>query len=277
MSVVITKRDGTSANFDSPILVHSLLRAGASQKAATEIAKKVEATIKEGDATGEIYSKAFKYLAGIEKRPAIKYSLRRALFSLGPTGFPFEKFIAEIFTRKGYRCRTNLYLRGRCIEHEIDVLAQKDENIIMEIKFHNVEMSRSDLKTVLYVKSRFDDLVDSENAIVGNYPNHKIDRGILVTNTKFTTNAIQYAKCAGMELLGWGYPYDNSLRMMIEETSTHPITCLPSINKTTQKKFFAKGIITCRSLVDMKNFDDLDINRQTIKQLLEEASLLCTP
>ena len=47
--------------------------------------------------TGEIYTHAFSSLRRHEKPVALKYSIRKAVTELGPSGFPFEKFISELF------------------------------------------------------------------------------------------------------------------------------------------------------------------------------------
>ena len=158
MKKKIVKRSGSVVDFDPSVFERSLRRAGASRELASEIVTCIEHDIKDGDPTSEIYKRAFEELHTRAQHVAMRYSLKRALFNLGPTGFPFEKFVAELFRRRGYTTKTNLHLRGRCISHEVDVLAISDKRIAMEVKFHNDMHIRSDVKAVLYVKSRFDDL-----------------------------------------------------------------------------------------------------------------------
>ena len=261
-------------DFDRSILERSLTRSGAPPELARHLSENIEREITDGDRTDEIYRKAFKLLNENAKPAAMRYSLKKALFNFGPTGFPFEKFIAELFRRKGYTTTTNVQLQGSCISHEVDVMAVSRERIAMEVKFHNSMHIRSDVKAILYVKARFDDLTGQSGGWNPLKRGGVVDRCILVTNTKFTRNALTYAKCAGVTLLGWGYPYRENLQTLIKELDAHPITCLPSISTTTAKDLFSKGIVTCRGLVERE-----DILKQLPKaqEIIKEAELLCTP
>ena len=270
----MVKRNGVVVDFDRSILERSLVRAGAAPEFAKKLSEKIEVEITDGDRTDEIYRKAFTLLNESAKPVALRYSLKKALFNFGPTGFPFEKFVAELFRRKGYTTTTNVQLQGKCISHEVDVMAIGKERVAMEVKFHNSMHIRSDVKAILYVKARFDDLIGKTNGWTILQRGGVVDRCILVTNTKFTRNAIAYAKCAGVTLLGWGYPYGNNLEMLIKELDAHPITCLPSISTATAKELFAKGIVTCRGLMEQE-----EVLRQLPKaqEITNEAELLCTP
>lgn len=268
----VVKRSGAVVPFERDILERSLRRAGASREVAKRIAADVEDQISGGDSTTVIYSKAFAMLHDRARDAASRYSLKRALFDLGPTGFPFEKFVAELFRRSGYAATTNAHLRGACISHEVDVLTTSPERIAMEVKFHNDMRIRSDVKAVLYVKARFDDLTGRTGKILP-IRRGAADRCIFVTNTKFTRNAIEYADCAGVDLLGWGYPYRNNLQTYIRRTNSHPITCLSSLSKATVRELFSAGIVTCRGLLErdrvLRGLPDVD-------SVLAEAEMLCS-
>ncbi len=269
MTKNIVKRSGALVTFDRSILERSLRRAGAPGSLAKHISTEVEKDMKDGDTTGEVYRKAFEMLSGNARHVAMRYSLKKALFSLGPTGFPFEKFVAELFRRKGYVVATNVHLKGHCVSHEVDVLATEPERIAMEVKFHNDMHTRSDVKAVLYIKARFDDLTGT-----GFFKKGVVDRCILVTNTKFTKNAIAYANCSGVSLLGWGYPFRSNLQTYIEEVDAHPVTCLPSVTVSLAKNLFAEGIITCRGLLENQAVLEALPNAD---QIITEAELLCVP
>ena len=45
---------------------------------------------------------------------------------LGPTGYPFEDFIAKLLQADGYETKVRQILKGECITHEIDVIAEKN-------------------------------------------------------------------------------------------------------------------------------------------------------
>ena len=268
----VLKRSGTLVEFERDILEQSLRRAGASVEMARSIAAETEGHIKDGDSTAQIYKNAFEMLYSKARKVAMRYSLKKALFSFGPTGFPFEKFVAEIFRRKGYTATNNVHLRGSCISHEIDVLATGPERIAMEVKFHNDMRIRSDVKAVLYIKARFDDLTGRTHGR-SFFKKGVVDKCILVTNTKFTKNAIAYANCAGVRLLGWGYPYSENLQTYIEDVNAHPVTCLPSLSTSAMRELFSMDIVTCRGLLE---------NERVLKKLpnadalIAEAEMLCT-
>ena len=268
----VIKRTGTVVSFDEKILEQSLRRAGASNMTARRIANEIENTITDGDTTDEIYRRAFSMLSEESKNVAMRYSLKKALFGFGPTGFPFEKFIAELFRRKGYATTNNVHLQGSCIGHEVDVLTTDPERIAMEVKFHNDMRIRSDVKSVLYVKARFDDLTGRTHRTF--IPTRgAVERCILVTNTKFTKSAIKYANCAGVQLLGWGYPYRENLQTYIKQTDAHPVTCLPSVTASVGKNLFAKGIVTCRGLLEQKS---VVRSFQNSDNLIAEAGMVCS-
>lgn len=272
----VIKRNGVVVDFDRTILERSLSRAGAPRDLAHSIGHSIESSVKDGDTTSVIYKRAFEMLYEQARHIAMRYSLKKALFGFGPTGFPFEKFIAEIYRRKGYATQTNVHLRGSCISHEVDVLAIKSERVGMEVKFHNDMHIRSDVKAVLYAKARFDDLIGRSKFPISLRRNVKgaVDRCILVTNTKFTKNALSYAKCAGVTLLGWGYPFRSNLQTYIQEVDAHPVTCLPSLSASLARNLFSEGVVTCKGLLEREDLLRALPNTDTI---VSEAEMLCTP
>ena len=270
----VVKRNGVVVDFDKKILERSLLRSGADRDLAHEIAVDIEKLIRDGDSTSMVYKKAFEMLYERARPVAMRYSLKKALFSLGPTGFPFEKFIAELFQRKGYAAQTNVHLRGGCIAHEVDVLAIGSERIAMEVKFHNDMHIRSDVKSVLYVKARFDDLLGKTTSAFSFRKKGSVDKCVLVTNTKFTKNALAYAKCAGVSLLGWGYPFRDNLQSFIQEVDAHPVTCIPSLSPSHMRTLFVEGVVTCRGLLER---DDLLRSLPNTDTIVSEAKMLCRP
>ena len=138
-NILITKANGDKEAFDQAKLHMSLLRSGAPEKVVNEILTSIEAEISDGMTTHQIYKNAFDLLHKNEhKSVAIKYSIKRAIMELGPTGFAFEDFVAEIFRQKGFQAETGKIVRGFCVEHEIDVVAWNEQKLIMvEAKFHN--------------------------------------------------------------------------------------------------------------------------------------------
>ena len=157
--VSIIKASGEVMPFYSERLKRSLLKAGASEAQADTIVLQVQEKLYNGILTKEIYQQAFQLLKDSSRPVAAKYKLRRAIMELGPSGFPFEKYVAEIFRRKGYSVQTGKIVQGHCVKHEVDVIAEKENRYLMiECKFHNQTGIACDVKIPLYINSRFKDL-----------------------------------------------------------------------------------------------------------------------
>ena len=266
----IKKSSGILEPFNREKLVDSLQKAGASMFVADDVAKEIEKKLKQGMPTRMIYSQAFKLLRKKESRPAIRYSLRRSIADLGPTGFPFENFVGEIFKAKGFTVANDVMVNGKCIEHEIDVVAYDDDQLVMtEVKFHNQLMLKSDVKVALYIKARFDDLKDIEFNIGGK--KRVMTQGLLITNTKFTENAIKFGACSGVNMIGWNYPAKGNLHDLIEETGLHPLTCLVTLSLTEKKTLFEKGFVTCKSLREKSGIlKEIQVPENRINKILDE-------
>lgn len=243
---VIVKGDGEREEFDVRKLARSLEHAGADQAGAESIAQVIAAEVEDGMTTSEIYRKAFTLLHKQERTAAARYSMRRAILDLGPTGFPFEKFIAALMKEKGYETTHNVMVKGRCAEHEVDVVMRNERHTIgAELKFHNTPGFKTDLKIALYVRARYWDI---QWGAEDRHEESGIDEGWLITNTKFTTNAIQYAECAGIRLLGWNYPHGAGLSDLIKETGVYPVTVLTSLSGADKMRLLANGVTLCRMI-----------------------------
>lgn len=270
---LIIKSTGEKELFDVRKLKASLSRAGASENSVGLIADHIQKEVRDGMSTGEIYAHAFSLLRRYEKPVALKYSVRRAVMELGPSGFPFEKFIAELFKARGFKAETNLLARGHCVEHEIDVMAWTDlKLIIAEAKFHNAIGLKSDLKVALYVKSRFDDL--KETLFSANGKKRTFDEAYLITNTKFTSHAIDYAKCSGLALIGWNYPSSGNLHNMIEDFNLHPITALTALSGLEKRNLLSQGIVLSKQLSDRSILKNAGIKDAKIDHVLQEIKEL---
>jgi len=272
--VTIKKANGEKQLFDVTKLIGSLADAGASVTVAQEIAQHIERELHDGMSTHEIYSHAFNLLRKHARPIAATYSIRRAVQELGPDGFPFERFIAEIWKSKGYETLTDQVVRGGCVEHEMDVVAWNADKLVMiEAKFHNEQGMRSDIKTALYVKARFDDLKESTFAY-GNVERH-LDEGWLVTNTKFTETAIRYGECQKLNMIGWNYPKKGSLQDLIEEAGFHPLTVLSTLSKPERFILLHHGLVLVRHVLDRRvELEGFGIAREKIPRILEEAEEL---
>ena len=95
---------------------------------------------------------------------------------------------------------------------------------------------------------------------------------LLVTNTKFTDNAIKYAECSGLDLISWDYPQKGNLHSLAYETDTYPITILESLSSGEKIQLILDNIITCDDLISserLKNF-----NKEKIQSIKDEVEMI---
>lgn len=269
--ILITKADGDQERFSPEKLEHSLALAGASSTMRAKILSRIIHELRPGMMTEEIYRHAFSLLREHETTPvAARYSIKRAVFALGPSGFPFEQFLAEVLRSQGYQVRTGVNLNGRCAPHEVDVLAEKDHRRIgIEAKFHNDPGGKTDVKDALYVHARYEDLKNAPEK------SSRVDEGWLVTNTRFTRNAIRYAQCSNLKLLGWEYPRDRGLFAMIEAGRVHPLTALTTLSDGEKRRLLDKRIVLCKHIQTPHLLQEYGVKPARIPQVLEEARQLC--
>ncbi|MEI6843384.1 MAG: ATP cone domain-containing protein [bacterium] len=274
--IYIIKFDGTKEQFDVAKLEHSLRHAGANSKIIESILSTITDTLTDGMTTRDIYNKAFELLHSDDRPVAIRYSLKRAIMELGPSGFPFEDYVAEILKTKGFETLTGQIVKGQYVEHEIDVVAWNPEKLIMvEAKFHNQLGVKSDLKIALYVKERFDDL--STQTFDYGKKGRQLDEGWLVTNTKFTSTAIEYGSHQGNRLvmIGWNYPTHGNLHDMILETKLHPLTCLTTLDGHAKKELLNAGIVLCKTILENPDIlETVGVRGEEAQKVREEIELL---
>lgn len=277
--VYVIKGNGEQEVFKTTKLEGSLKRAGVTKKLRDNIIAHIESELEDGMTTSEIYRHAFDMLKMQADKPtAARYSLKRAMMELGPSGFPFEHFVSRIFEAQGYRTKTGVLLQGKCAEHEIDVVARKDDEIVIcEAKFHNTPGFKSDLKVALYVESRFRDLAASN--VGGRAGENTKVRFMLITNTKFTRNAREFAACnGGFEVVSWSYPYEHNLETMIEQTGLHPLTCLTTLTTKEKQQLMKEGHVLCRSVKgNGELLRRVGVTGQKATDVLHEAEKLCVP
>lgn len=274
MEFYITKNSGEQELFSLEKFRRSLERAGGSTKVINLIAEKIKG-LPELRTTAQIYRYALKELEKTDKGLAGRYNLKKALSELGPAGFPFEQFIARLFEKDGYQTTTGQIITGSCVNHEIDVVAVKDNrHYIIECKFHNTNNLKTNIKVVLYVKARFDDIKELwDREPKHDHPFHEV---WVVTNTKFTSQAIQYAQCRQMNLLGWSYPAHENLAQLIDRYGLHPITALSTLSHKDKKEFIQAGFVLCKDARQNQHIlKRMGYSESKIKQLIAESESVC--
>jgi len=125
------------------------------------------------------------------------------------------------------------------------------------------------------VKSRFDDIFACDE-VARSCP---VNRGLLVTNTKFTSEAIAYAECAGVELLGWMYPAHDNLFTRMSHAKVYPITAVTGLSHAEKRLLVEHGVIAVDELVkDRRLLDPLHLGSERVGELLAEIEgLLSLP
>lgn len=278
LGIQVLKSNGVLELFDEQKLIHSLQKSGASDEEIESTVTTVKSKLKPGISTGELYALAYKTLNNQKKNSpsAIRYALKKSVMNLGPTGFPFERFIARIFQELGYTCEIGVMVQGKCIEHEIDIFAYNEtEAICIEAKFHNEPHLKSDTKVALYVKARFDDLVGQ--TIHMHQKEHTIHKGMLITNTTFTDTAHNYARCVGtFELLSWTKPREKNLLHFIETLNLYPVTVVPELTKKEIDFLINQDVLTCFDLKKNPNIlDQVHIKPKRKEIIIKTLNSIC--
>ena len=268
----VTKYSGEQEVYDEDKLKRSLSRAGAESQVINKIADSLRNELYDGISTKKIYREAYRQLKNHSDRSGGRYKLKNSIMELGPTGFPFENFVAELLSQLGYRTQTGITVQGRCATHEIDVIAEKEDVVYMiECKFHNSKGKKSDIKVPLYIKSRFDD-VKEEWRTDPDFK-HKEHHGWVITNTRFTSDAQQYGTCAGLDMLSWDYPEAGSLRDLIDRAGLHPVTSIPSLSKKDKSRLLELDVVLCKDLHDNKKvLHEAGVKPGKINKIIKEAT-----
>jgi len=272
----IINSSGEKEPFSSRKLYRALRRIAVSRKAAEEISRAVEKEVYPGMKTAEIFDLAEKMLVGEDPGLALRFNLKKAMRDLGPTGFPFEKFVKEIFQELGYEVAINQIIPGACLSgYEIDFVARK-ENIIYvgECKYRRFSGEVVHLQDALANAARFADILS------GDY--FRDDKGcdiksILVTNAKFTTQAVAYSQCQQIDLLGWKHPKDGGLESLIESHGLYPITIIPSLTGHLKEVLAGQRIILARDVlkIDPVKFSNrFKVSQGQVGALVSEARQL---
>jgi len=244
--VFVTKFDGRKQPFDRNKVINTCLRMRATKEQAETVASRIESSIYDGIQTKKILQMVFSYLQ--EFRPEIKHrvDLREAISRLRPKP-DFEIFVALLLREYEYSVVGSQLIAGSCVTHEIDAVAIRDSEVIMvEVKHHFQHHTYTGVDIFLEAQATLEDLRDgfTENK-------HKLNfsKALIVCNTKFSDHALQYARCKGIEFIGWKAPPEFGLEKMIEEKKFYPITLIKSLDPKTEERLADNGILTLKQLL----------------------------
>ena len=267
----VRKNNNEIVDFDISKLKSALMRTGATEENIDKIVSEIEPQLFDGITTKKIYRLAFKVLRKKSKKLSAHYSLKNAILEFGPTGYPFEIFVSRLLKIQGYEVEVGQIIQGKCVTHELDVVAiNNDTKMYVECKFHQRKGHKNDVKIPLYINSRFHDIKDKLSSLPEN-KDYKF-KGMIVTNTRFSGDAIDYANCAGLQLVSWDYPIGNSLRDWIDQADFHPVTSLSSANKDAKQKMLNNGIVICKDIIEnLDKINTIGINEKLSKKIIKEA------
>ena len=281
----VVKASGKMEKFNERKLRRTIMRAGADRKLADKVVREVKRRSKDGITTKQILELALRILDREMPHIAAKYDLKGSIMRLGPAGYAFEKYFAAILKESGYLTRQGRMVQGSCVGHEIDVTAIKEmrteafvkklKTFMIELKFHHSPGIYTGLKEALYTYARYLDLQDGWKKGTC----EKFEQAWLVCNTKFSKDAIQYANCKNIRLIGWAYPTGDSLETMIDKKNLYPVTALRGLDSKTLKALIGNNIILCKDLMKMK-IDALHkktgLSKVKLQQLIKKSTDLCS-
>ena len=159
-NTVIRKASGEIEPYDEAKLMQSLRRAGAEERLVEEVAADLRDWLFDGVSTRKMYARAFSLLRRKNRMSALRYRLKKSIFELGPTGYPFERLVGEILKKQGYETEVGRIIAGHCVDHEMDVIATKgNEQVFVECKFAMDQGKSVSIQVPLYMRSRVDDIV----------------------------------------------------------------------------------------------------------------------
>ncbi|MBP6884361.1 MAG: restriction endonuclease [Candidatus Pacebacteria bacterium] len=269
----ILKTDGTKEPFSPAKFCLSLRKSGAPRDVADSVCRSVQNKITPNDSTNTIFRKALKYLVKENMEVAARYSLSRGLAALGPAGFIFEQYFETVLQSYGFKTKRDVILAGKCVPHEIDVIASVGtKRFLVEAKYHNDMGIKTHVDVIMYADARLLDVVRNESE--NNQKKYEYAMWV-VTNTKFTDAAIRYAKCRGIRLTGWNYPRGASLEDIIADKKLYPVTVLPSIPKSLLPTLASRNIILAQDLLTYEANDlvrNFGISKVLAEQIAKEVS-----
>ncbi|MCL5128261.1 ATP cone domain-containing protein [Algibacter sp. L4_22] len=274
-TIDIIKSSGEKVKFSIEKLRTSLRRIGADEQTVNQTINRVRDELYQGISTKEIYNRAFALLKKKDSHLASKYKLKKAIYELGPTGFPFERFISAILEYSGYKTEVGTILQGLCVTHEIDIIAHKNnESTVVECKFHNEEGLNCNVKIPLYINSRYNDVRANWDANSKNKT--ELTNGWVVTNTRFTEDAIKYGNCVNLYLLSWDYPKNEGLKDRIDRLGLYPITVSTLLTNREKQFLLSRDVVLCRELIgDAFYLDHLGISEIRKEKIMKEIKMLC--
>lgn len=269
--ITVIKRDGERVPFDDARVLRSMERSGVPKELHDRVLQHIKERVQKDNTitTDEMFYHIREFLVGRDKKSALRFNLRQGIFELGPTGFPFEQYLAKIFRDQGYKTEVDVTMQGECVSHEVDIVLEKDgKREIIEVKFHNQTFGKTDVQVLLYTYARFLD-VSRRNHIDGVW---------VATNTKLTTDAITYGLCKGVKTLAWNYPEDQNLQDFVERPKMYPVTIMTDITNEEKRRLIDNDLVLVHDLIKIPVQEFTEkylIDKNRAEQIKRDAELIC--
>jgi len=206
-------------------------------------------------------------------KPTIRhlFDLRKGLSLMGSTP-EFENFVQILLAHNGFEVTPNRLVTGKCVKHEVDAIARKDSTTyFVEAKHHVNYHTPTGLDESRIARAVLEDA--TEGFELGK-SSLKIDRAMIVTNTRYSEHARRYGKCRNILQIGWSSPANLSLQNMIEEKNLYPLSCLRGLKSETKTKLVNSGIVLMKQLFEEKPSTlarKTGVQKETLKQIIEKA------
>ena len=273
-NILITKSSGKEQVFSNEKLIRSLRNAGAEDTTINQIVSNVEHWIYPGVTTKKIYSRAHAMLHKTEAS-SFRYRLKQSILELGPTGYPFEFLMGEIYKRQGWQVEVGQVLQGASITHEMDVIATKgDEQHLIECKYHKDQGKQVSIQVPLYVRARVNDIIEYREKRT-EYVGLDFVAGVC-TNTRFSDDSTHYGEHADIKLLSWDYPKNKGLKDLIEQFHIYPITILKDLTLREKQYLLNHKVVLCYQLChDHSILLELGMTARKLKAVLKELGQIC--
>src|SRR3989304_1785474 len=257
LGVLVKKADGSIQLFDREKVVSTCLRMGANKKVAYDVAEKVERRLYDGISTAKIHQIIFQFMRSYKPSVGNLFDLRKGL-SLMSSKPEFEVFVQALLARTGFEVSPNRLLIGKCVEHEVDAIARKDGvTYFVEAKHHSRYHTPTGLDESRIARAVLEDVI--EGFVLGK-SDLKIDMAMIVTNTRYSDQAIQYGNCRNILQIGWSSPIDHGLQSMIEGKNLLPLSCLRGLSMDARLKLAIAGIVLFEQLIEE---DTMELARKT--------------
>ena len=271
LAVLVTKADGSKQLFDEEKIVRTCLRMRASREDALQIVQKVEGRLYEGISTRKILQMIYSLMR--KQKPAVKhlFDLKYAISLMEPKP-EFEAFIRILLVQSGFKVEPNTILRGLCGEHEADAIATRDGMThFVEVKHHNSYHALTGLDESRIARAILEDVTEGYSHGLSSI---KIDRAMIVTNTRYSEHAMKYGRCRDILQVGWSSPEFFGLREMVEKHKLYPLSCLRGISAKVRLRLVEAGVVVIKQLLeqDLRYLErKTDLPRETILSIMEKA------